>query len=36
VPLVTRAGLAGFAEPYQAQPVGAAGMKAQGSSHVEG
>ena len=36
VPLVTRAGLAASAEPYQTQPVGAAGMKAQGGSHVEG
>lgn len=36
VPVATRAGLADSAEPYQTQPVGAAGGKAQGSSHAEG
>lgn len=36
VPFVACAGLADSVEPYQMQPVGAAGLKAQGSSHVEG
>lgn len=36
LPFVTRAGLADSVEPYQTEPVGAAGMKARGSSHVEG
>lgn len=33
---VACAGLAESVEPYQMQPVGAAGMKAPGSSRVEG
>lgn len=36
IPFVACAGLAGSVEPYQMQPVGAAALKAQGSSHVEG